>query len=179
MPAPDVVWAGWRYLATVLDVFSRRVVGWALADHLRASLVGDALRMAIAPRGGTAAGVMFHSDRGWQDTSAEFRALGDEHGVQQSSMGRTGVCWDNALAEAFCATYTLARIDLACGPTRARAGSATVHWREAISNRRRRHSGIDMLSPVDDEERPWNRRAAASRRCLPGRRETRRPSCGG
>ena len=102
-PAPDVLWVGdityvrtwegWLYLATVLDVFSRRVIGWAIADHLRASLVCAALRMAVATRGGSVVGVVFHSDRGCQYTSAEFRALCDTHGVQQS-MGKTGVCWD-------------------------------------------------------------------------------------
>ena len=147
-------------MATVLDVFSRRVIGWAIADHLRASLVCAALRMAVATRGGSVGGVVFHSDRGCQYTSAEFRDLCDAHGVLQS-MGRTGVCWDNALAESFFATYKLELIDLASWPTRARARSASVHWLEAIYNRRRRHSAIDMLSPVDYEERYWDRRAAA------------------
>jgi putative transposase len=75
-------------------------------------------------------------------------------------MGKTGVCWD-ALAESFFATYKLELIEPATWPTRARARTATVHWLEAIYNRRRRHSAIDMLSPVDYEERYWNRRAAA------------------
>jgi putative transposase len=153
-------WEGWLYLATVLDVFSRRVIGWAIADHLRSSLVCAALRMAVATRGGTVAGVIFHSDRGCQYTSAEFRDLCDVHGVQQS-MGRTGVCWDNALAESFFATYKLELIEPTSWPTRARARTATVHWLEAVYNRRRRHSAIDMLSPIDYEERYWDRRAAA------------------
>jgi putative transposase len=148
-------------VATVLDVFSRRVIGWAIADHLRASLVCAALRMAVATRGGTVAGLIFHSDRGCQQyTSAEFRDLCDAHGVQQST-GRTGVCWDNALAESFFATYKLELIEPVSWPTRTRARTATVHWLEAIYNRRRRHSAIDMLSPVDYEERYWDRRAAA------------------
>jgi transposase InsO family protein len=168
--APDVLWVGdityvrtwegWLYLATVLDVFSRRVIGWAVANHLRASLVCDALRMAVATRGGSVAGVIFHSDRGSQYTAAEFRALCDTHGVLQW-MGRTGVCWDNALAESFFATYQLELIEPATWPKRARARTATVHWLEAIYNRRRRHSAIDMLSPVDYEERYWDRRVAA------------------
>jgi putative transposase len=134
-------WEGWLYLATVLDVFSRRIIGWALADHLRPSLACDALRMAIATRGGPVAGVLFHPDKGCQYTSAEFRALCDAHGVQQS-MGRTGVCWDHALAESFFATYKLELIERASWPTRARART-TVHWLEAIYNRRRRYSAID------------------------------------
>jgi transposase InsO family protein len=77
-------WEGWLYLATVLDVFSRRVIGFALAGHMRASLVCDALTMAVATRGGNVDGVIFHSDRGSQYTSAEFRALCDAHGVKQS-----------------------------------------------------------------------------------------------
>jgi putative transposase len=168
--APDVLWVGdityvrtwegWLYLATVLDVFSRRVVGWALATHLRAELVCDALRMAVATRGGTVADVIFHSDRGCQYTSAEFRALCAAHGVQQS-MGKTGVCWDNALAESFFATYKVELIALESWPTRARARTATVHWLEAIYNRQRRHSAIDMQAPADYEERYWDRRAAA------------------
>ena len=78
----------------------------------------------------------------------------------------------NALAESFFATYKLELIESATWPTRARARTATVHWLEAIYNRRRRHSAIDMLSPVDYEERYWDRRAAAQRRCLPGRGKT-------
>jgi len=153
-------WEGWLYLATVIDVCSRRVIGFSLAGHMRASLVCDALKMAVATRGGAVAGVIFHSDRGSQYTSAEFRALCDAHGVRQS-MGKTGVCWDNALAESFFATYKLELIEFRAWPTRARTRTATVHWIEAVSNRQRRHSAIDMMSSVDYEDRYWNRRAAA------------------
>jgi len=169
-PAPDLLWVGdityvrtwegWLYLATVIDVFSRRVIGFSLADHMRASLVCDALKMAVATRGGSAEEVIFHSDRGSQYTSAEFRALSEVYGVKQS-MGRTGVCWDNALAESFFATYKLELIEPRSWPTRARARTATVHWIEAVYNRQRRHSAIDMLSPVDYEDCYWNRRVAA------------------
>lgn len=169
-PDPDVLWVGdityirtwegWLYLATVIDVFSRRVIGWALADHMRASLVCEALDLAVATRGGNVAGVIFHSDRGSQYTSAEFRARCATLGVQQS-MGQTGVCWDNALAESFFATYKLELIDRQSWPTRAYARRATVHWLELIYNRKRRHSAIDMLSPMCYEERYWDRRAAA------------------
>ena len=169
-PAPDVLWVGdityirtwegWLYLATVIDVFSRRVIGFALAAHMPASLVCEALKMAVATRGGDVAGVIFHSDRGSQYTSSEFGNHCDTHGVQQS-MGKTGVCWDNALAESFFATYKLELIWLRSWPTRARARTATVHWIEAVYNRCRRHSSIDMRSPVDYENKFWNRRAAA------------------
>jgi transposase InsO family protein len=152
-------WEGWLYLATVIDVCSRRVIGFSLAGHMRGSLVCDALKMAVATRGGAGDGVIFHSDRGSQYTSAEFRALCDAHGVRQS-MGKTGVCWD-ALAESFFATYKLELIELRAWPTRARTRTATVHWIEAVYNRQRRHSAIDMMSPVDYEDRYWNRRAAA------------------
>ena len=169
--APDVLWMGdityvrtwegWLYLATVLDVFSRRVVGFALAAHMRAELVCEALEMAVATRGGPVTGVIFHSDRGSQYTSAEFRETCATHGVLQS-MGKTGVCWDNALAESFFATYKLELIKRASWPTRARARTATVRWIEAVYNRQRRHSAIDMRSPVDYEDRYWNRRDAAA-----------------
>ena len=125
-----------------------------------ASIVCDALQMAVATRGGTVTDVIFHSDRGCQYTSAEYRTLCDAHGVQQS-MGKTGVCWDNAMAESFFATYKLELIEPSPWPTRAQARTATVHWLEAVYNRQRRHSGIDMLSPIHYEDRYWDRRAAA------------------
>src|SRR5262249_10240620 len=105
-------------------------------------------------------GVIFHSDRGSQYTSAEFRALCEAHRVKQS-MGKTGVCWDNALAESFFATYKLELIEPRSWPTRARTRTETVRWSEAAYNRRRRPASIDMMSPVDCEDRYWNRRAAA------------------
>jgi transposase InsO family protein len=105
--APNVTWCGditylrtgegWLYLATVIDLFSRRVIGWSLAEHMRTSLVTDALETAVATRGGHVNGVIFHSDRGCQYTSAEFGELCDRLGVVQS-MGATGVCWDKTLA---------------------------------------------------------------------------------
>jgi transposase InsO family protein len=153
-------WEGWLFLATVIDVFSRRVVGWAVAEHMRASVVGDALTMAVATRGGHVDGVIFHSDRGSQYSSGEYRALCETLGVMQS-MGKTGVCWDNALAESFFATYKLELIAGRSWPTRARTRTATVHWLEVVYNRQRRHSAIDMLSPVAYEEKFWSRRAAA------------------
>ena len=169
-PAPDLLWVGdityvrtwegWLYVATVIDVFSRRVLGWAVAEHMPASLVCDALQMAVATRGGTVAGVIFHSDRGSQYTSAEFGKRCGLHGVQPS-MGKTGVCWDNALAESFFATYKLELIERRSWATRAQARTATVHWIEAVYNRQRRHSSIDMMSPIDYENQFWKRRAAA------------------
>ena len=103
--APDTTWCGditylrtgegWLFLATVIDLFSRRVIGWSAAAHMRTELVADALEMAVATRGGTVSGVVFHTDRGSQYTSAGFGALCEQLGVTQS-MGATGVCWDNA-----------------------------------------------------------------------------------
>jgi transposase InsO family protein len=104
--APDVTWAGdityvptgegWLFLATVIDLFSRRVLGWGVADHLRTPLVSSALDMAVATRGGAVDGVVFHSDRGCQYTSAEYRQHCQRLGVTQS-MGATGICFDKAL----------------------------------------------------------------------------------
>lgn len=95
-----------------------------------------------------------------QYTSAALRTLCAQHGILRS-MGRTGVCWDNALAESFFVTYKVELIDGQSWPTRARARSATVHWLEAVYNRQRRHSAIDMLSPINYEKRCWNLRTAA------------------
>ena len=92
---------GWLYLATVIDLATRMVTGWQLADHMRTSLVTDALAMAIT-HGHVQPGAIFHSDKGAQYTSAEFARFCHAHGIRTST-GRTGVCWDNAAAESFLA----------------------------------------------------------------------------
>jgi len=97
-----MTWEGWAYLATVIDLSSRRVVGWALADHMRTSLVEEALSMAFTQRR-PASGTIFHSDRGCQYTSRDYAALARAHGVVLS-VSRKGECWDNAVAESFFAT---------------------------------------------------------------------------
>lgn len=158
--APDQLWAGdvsylrtsegWVYLATVIDLYSRRVLGWALADHLRADLVCDALSMAVATRGGRVDGVVFHSDRGCQYTSGQFRRLCIRQGVTQS-MGATGVCWDNSPSEAFFATLKRELIHRYSWATRRAVRTAAVRWIEGWYNPRRLHSWNGYLSPVEKE----------------------------
>ncbi|HEX4015109.1 MAG TPA: IS3 family transposase [Frankiaceae bacterium] len=143
-------WSGWLYLATVIDAHSRRVIGWALAQHMRASLVTDALAMAVVQRGYPVAGVIFHSDRGVQYTSTALKALARQHGLLLS-VGRTGVCWDNAMAESFFATLKNELIYRHPWPTQARARAAVIGWIEGRYNRRRRHSAISMMTPVEFE----------------------------
>jgi transposase InsO family protein len=142
-------WEGWLYLATVIDIASRRVVGYALADHLRTELVADALANAVAARD-PATGVIFHSDRGCQYTSAAFASLASENGVTLS-LGRTGQCWDNALAESFFASLKGELIDLQAWPTRASARRAIVEY-IAWYNGTRLHSTLGYRSPAEYEE---------------------------
>ncbi|TDD40267.1 IS3 family transposase [Saccharopolyspora elongata] len=141
------------YLATVIDICSRRLIGWSIADHLRADLVCDALDAAVRARGGGVEDVIFHSDRGTQYTSASFAAVCDRHGVHRS-MGRVGSSYDNALAEAFFAT--LKRELLHHGRTvwgsEAEARRQVFRW-IAFHNHRRRHSALNYLSPTDYEHR--------------------------
>lgn len=158
--APDRLWAGdvtylrtgqgWLYLATVIDLYSRRVIGWALADHLRADLVCDALSMAVATRGGHVDGVVFHSDRGCQYTSRRFRSLCARLGVAQS-MGATGVCWDNSPSEAFFATLKRELVHRHTWPTRRSIRMAVVRWIEGWYNARRLHSSNRYRSPIEKE----------------------------
>lgn len=96
-------WQGWAYLATVIDLHSRAVVGWAVADHVRTDLVTQALTDAIARRK-PPKGVIFHSDRGTQYTSKEFAQFCADNGIRRS-LSRTGICYDNAVAESFFGTY--------------------------------------------------------------------------
>ena len=143
-------WEGWVYLATVIDAHSRRVIGWAIADHMRTDLIQDALTMAIVLRGDRPAAVIFHSDRGAQYASAQITAFAAAHGITRS-MGYTGICWDNAMAESFFATLKTEFYYRRIWPTRARAIQGVAAWIEDRYNRHRRHSSIGDLTPVDFE----------------------------
>jgi transposase InsO family protein len=142
-------WEGWLYLATVIDLASRRVVGWATADHLRTDLVTEALTDAVNRRR-PAPGVVFHSDRGCQYTSAQYANLARDSGVQLS-VGRKGQCWDNAVAESFFATVKTELIHRRTWPTRKAATSAIFDYIEGWYNTRRRHSTLGYLSPTQYE----------------------------
>ncbi len=142
-------WEGWLYLATVIDIASRRVVGYAIADHLRTELVTAALANAVAARN-PEPGVIFHADRGCQYTSAEFAALASDYAVELSH-GRTGQCWDNALSESFFASLKGELIDLQPWPTRAMARRAVVEY-IAWYNGTRLHSTLGYRSPAEFEE---------------------------
>jgi putative transposase len=164
--APDVTWCGditylrtaegWLYLATVIDLFSRRVIGWSLAEHMRTSLVADALNMAVATRGGHVDEVIFHSDRGCQYTSAEYGELCERLGVTQS-MGATGVCWDNAAAESFFGSLKRELAHRQRWATRAEARRAVIRWIEGWFNSRRLHSSLNYCTPIETETN-WYRR---------------------
>ncbi|MGF1426124.1 IS3 family transposase [Kitasatospora sp. LaBMicrA B282] len=140
---------GWLYLATVIDIASRRVIGWATADHLRTELVTDALRAACHTRRPTGP-VVFHSDRGCQYTSREFADLAREFGIRLS-VGRTGQCWDNALAESFFATLKRELLGHRPWPSRAAARTAIFEWVEGWYNIRRLHSSLGYRSPAEYE----------------------------
>lgn len=144
-------WEGWSYLASVIDLSSRRIVGLALADHLRASLASEALEMALGQRQ-PAPGLIFHSDRGCQYTSEQFRELLEKHGVVQS-LSRPGQCWDNAVAESFFSTLKEELLYRASWPTRAAAKRAIFEYVEIFYNRQRMHSALDYLTPVAYEAR--------------------------
>jgi transposase InsO family protein len=141
-------WEGWLFLATVIDIASRRVVGYAMADHLRTSLVADALGNAVAARD-PAPGVIFHSDRGCQYTSTEFAGLAEDYQVVLS-LGRTGQCWDNALAESFFASLKGELTDTQPWPARAAARRAIVDY-IGWYNGTRLHSTLGYLSPAEFE----------------------------
>jgi transposase InsO family protein len=141
---------GWLYLCAVRDGCSRRVIGWAIDEHLRTDLVTSALSMAVAMRGELANTVVLHADRGCQYTSAQIGAFADRYNVARS-VGRTGVCWDNAAAESFWATLKVEFYDRYRWPSRAAAKLAVGDWIERVYNRRRRHSALGIISPVEFE----------------------------
>ena len=138
-------WQGFMYLATVIDCYSKKVVGWSIADHMRTELVENALKNAaqttvIEPL------AIFHSDRGSVYTSADYRALVSRLGMR-SSMGRTGVCWDNAMAESFFSALKNERVHRTVYATKAQARRDVIAYIEGFYNSRRRHSALDYRRP--------------------------------
>ncbi len=156
--SPNQVWTadityldtaeGWLYLATVLDLYSRRIVGWAMAEHMETSLVRDALQMALTHRQ-PAAGLLHHSDRGRQYASAEYQTLLKAYGVE-CSMSRRGNCYDNAVHESFFGTL---KSECAEGrfANRTAARQSVFEYIEIWYNRQRRHSTLGYLSPAEFE----------------------------
>ncbi len=138
---------GWLYLATVIDLATKMVTGWQLATHMRASLVTDALAMAIT-HGHVQPGAVFHSDRGAQYTSAEFARFCQANSVR-TSVGRTGVCWDNAAAESFFGALKNEMYYRQAFPDRARARFAVADYIEVFYNRKRLHSALGYRTPAE------------------------------
>jgi putative transposase len=143
-------WAGFLYLAVVLDAYSRRIVGWSMATTLATQLVLDALNMALVMR--RPEGVIHHSDQGSQYTSIEFGHRCRDAGVRPS-MGSVGDAYDNAMSESFFATLECELLDRHRFKTQAEARSAVFAFIEGFYNPRRRHSSIGYLSPIDYERR--------------------------
>lgn len=163
----DRVWAaditylptgeGWLYLAVVLDLGSRRVIGWAMRSTLEQSLSTDALGMAIARRGLLGAAserldLLHHSDRGSHYSGSAYRSLLEEHGMRPS-MSRKGDCWDNAVCESFFATLETELVEGSNWATREEARAAVFEYIEAWYNRERLHSTLGYLSPMEYEKR--------------------------
>lgn len=141
---------GWLYLAMVLDLCSRAVVGWSMADHMRAELVNQALTMAICQRQPTA-GLIMHTDRGSQYGADSYRQLLTQHGMQPS-MSRKGNCWDNAVAESFFHTLKTEMIYLEDFDTHEQAKTAVFEYIEVFYNRQRCHSANGYLAPLAYEQ---------------------------
>jgi len=149
---------GWLYLAVIIDLFSRRVVGWSMSERLDRKLALDALHMALAQRR-PSHGLIHHSDRGSQYASGDYQQLLAQHGLC-GSMSRRGDCWDNAVAESFFASLKLELVYQVQWQSRADARTAIFEYLELFYNRRRRHSSLGYLSPVEFERRFYPRLAA-------------------
>jgi putative transposase len=160
--APNTRWAtditylwtleGWLYLAVMLDLFSRRVVGWSVSERLERGLALDALKMALEARR-PSQGMLHHSDRGSQYASHEYQALLAEHGIV-SSMSRRANCWDNAVAESFFASLKMELVYQTRWRTKDEARSALFEYIEVFYNPRRRHSALGYKSPAEFETAP-------------------------
>lgn len=156
---PDRKWAadityvptgeGWLYLAGVIDLCSRKIVGWSMAEHMRTDLVSDALGMALARRS-PGEGLLHHSDRGVQYASDDYQHLLAEHGVECSMSGK-GDCWDNAVMESFWGTLKTELVNHERYETREQARASIFEYIEVFYNRQRLHSSIGYLSPEQFE----------------------------
>jgi putative transposase len=157
--APDVAWCqdityiptgeGWLFLASVLDLGSRRLLGYSMAEHMRTELVTDALDMALAARGGDAAGVIAHADRGSQYTSNDYLDFSTAHQLRPS-VGRTGICFDNAVAESFWESLKRECVQNRVFATRAEARRAIFRWINWY-NTTRLHTSLDGVPPIEWE----------------------------
>ena len=156
---PNTVWVGdityiwtgqgWFYLATVIDLLSRKIVGWSMADNMKTGLVNDALKMAIWQRK-PHKGLIWHTDRGSQYASKAHRGLLKTHKIEQS-MSRKGNCWDNAVAESFFHTLKTELVYHERYKTREQARHSIFEYIEVFYNRKRRHSANDSISPANFE----------------------------
>ncbi len=140
---------GWLYLAAVMDLASRKIVGWSMSDRMKANIVCEALRSAYGGRKPTR-GLIMHSDRGSQYASKEYRRLLKDYGITPS-MSRKGNCWDNAPMESFFKTLKVERIYQTRYESRQHARLDIVDWIEGFYNRQRLHSSIGYNTPVDAE----------------------------
>jgi putative transposase len=141
------VWTdeGWLYLAAVIDLCSRRIVGWSMADHMKVQLVGDALQMACARRN-PEPGLLHHSDRGVQYACDDYQALLDRHGMQCSMSGK-GDCYDNAVMESFWSSLKIERVYQEHYETHEQARASIFEYIEVFYNRKRLHSSLGYVSP--------------------------------
>jgi transposase InsO family protein len=154
-PLPDQKWAvdityvptgeGWLYVAGVIDLCSRKIVGWSMADHMRVELVSDALTMAIARRR-PGRGLLHHSDRGVQYASEDYMYLLQSHEMEVSMSGR-GDCWDNAVMESFWSTLKTELVNHESYATREQARASIFEYIEVFYNRKRLHSSLGYVSP--------------------------------
>lgn len=150
---------GWLYVTVLLDLYSRRVIGWAMDSHMRAELVEDALNMALGRRQ-PLAGLLHHSDQGNQYASGDYQALLSAHGIV-CSMSRKGNCWDNAVVERFFGSLKREWTDDCLYETRQQAKSDVIQYIEMFYNSRRRHSHLGYLTPIEFEQRWENLQHAA------------------
>ncbi|MGO9783089.1 MAG: IS3 family transposase [Streptosporangiaceae bacterium] len=152
-------WEGWLYLATVIDCATRKLVGWAMDDNYKTPLISDAIKMA-ARNLDLPEGALFHSDRGSNYTSAEFARVLEELGIRQS-VGRTGICFDNALAESFNGTLKVELAHRTVYPTREKARNDIARWIELRYNRTRLHSVLGYRTPQEVMDEYMGMQAAA------------------
>ena len=150
---------GWLYLATVIDLYSRKIVGWAMDDNMKTTLVNSALEMAISRRK-PLKGLLWHTDRGSQYASYSHKDLCQKYGIIQS-MSRKGNCWDNAVAESFFHTLKTELTYHQIFETRAQANQAIFEYIEVFYNRQRMHSANGNLSPMEFEDKMLQMETAA------------------